>query len=105
MQEKDPVSILLKVVKQYLMRKSTIIFSLARTSGQKQVKIELLGLMREYTRIYLAGKLSHILREIINNKNYLEKLKEYGITEIVLGENSKGYIVIDIELAEKKLLK
>ncbi len=96
---------MLEVVKQYLMRKSSIIFSLARTSGQKQVKIELLGLMREYTRIYLVGRLSHIIREVINNKNYLEKLREHGITEIVLEENSKGYIVVDIELAEKKLLK
>lgn len=106
MENNNPVSILLNVIRHYLIRRSKIIFSLARTCEQKILKIELLGLMREYSKIYMTGKLKHVIKDILKNKNYLEILKKYGIINIVIEEkNENGYILVDIEQIEKTLIK
>ncbi len=93
----DPVEIFLEVLRRYLRDRGRMVLSMARTAGQRRLKMALRGLWRRYE----AGSTSYfwfmdVVEAVKSCRGCLERLKAYGVLEFTR-EDDEEYMVVDVE--------
>lgn len=92
----DPVEAFKLVLCRYLIDRGDMLFSMARATGQKTLKVALYGLWRRH-EAEETGYLQFmdIVKELIECNSCLEKLKEVGVLGFVeIGRDP--YMVVNV---------
>ena len=99
----DPIPIFIEVLKRYLRDRGRMVLTMAKTAGQKRLRMALRGLWRRYE----AGSTTYywftdVVEAVKKCPRCLNELRRYGI----LGFEKEGeeeYVVVDVEKLWKLL--
>ncbi|BES82541.1 hypothetical protein [Pyrodictium abyssi] len=97
----DPVEAFKLVFCRYLLDRGDMVLSMARTTGQKTLKIALYGLWRRH-EAEETGYLQFmdIVEELKDCDECLRKLEEIGIIEFANVDN-EPYVIVDVNKLDK----
>lgn len=100
-EREDPVRIFVDVLHRYLCDRGHIVLSMARTAGQRVLKMALRGLWRRYE----AGSTSYfwfmdVVDAIRRCPDCVSRLRQYGVREFLEVEG-EPYIIVEVEALER----
>ncbi|MET1128359.1 MAG: hypothetical protein ABWW70_03480 [Thermoproteota archaeon] len=101
----DPVEAFMRALCRYLRERGHMLFSMASSAGQKQVKIALLGLWRRHDAD-LTGypRFMDVVDAVRSCGECMEKLRESGVDGFTEYEGEL-YVVVDVERLRKTLVE